>query len=136
MEERRLAKEVASRRRELSLSTSEAARRAGNNRATWAAVEAGRTPHDFTRAGIERALGWAAGSVDVVLHGGSPAVATPARQAQPDSPPPDSDEWVRVEIERIKGLPISLETKKAVIRAVIDMVVEGARPPDEARRSA
>jgi transcriptional regulator with XRE-family HTH domain len=75
MSRERLADRVRKRRLELGLSVRAAAKAAGVDRATWGSLE------DSTRAtrtqyfaGIERALEWAAGSCEVILDGGEPAL--------------------------------------------------------------
>lgn len=83
----RLAKLVRDARVARNLSVRRAAQEAGVDRATWAGIEDGtRAPRDTSVAGVERVVGWAAGSVDAILSGGDPI---------PDSEPLPSDpaEW-------------------------------------------
>jgi transcriptional regulator with XRE-family HTH domain len=63
----RLARLVQQQRQSLGLSVRAAARKAGVDRATWAGLEDGsRETQDRQFAGIERALEWAAGSIDAI----------------------------------------------------------------------
>jgi hypothetical protein len=54
-----------------------AAKLAGIDRDTWAAIEEGtRNTQPSKYAGIERALGWGAGSIEAILDGGDPKPIT------------------------------------------------------------
>ena len=72
---------IAERRRQLGLSQSRAATKAGVSRTSWVAWEKGTaTPEDYNHVKIERALQWQPGSVDAILAGGDP---TPIQMAKP-----------------------------------------------------
>lgn len=119
---------MAQRRRQLGLSITKAAAAAGIDRATWTSAENGtRTIAVHNRAGVERALGWAAGSVDAVLEGSEPADLPP-----PTSPVSD-DPKLAAEVERIQGLPLPAADRIRMIRALVDLYEEQAR---EGRRTA
>lgn len=76
----RLARMVKKRRTALGLSVSEAARRAGIDRATWTSLEdRARATQDRHFGAVERTLGWATGDCETILAGGSPTL----RDAQP-----------------------------------------------------
>lgn len=63
---------VAERRKALRLSKAAAARAGDVSVITWTKVEDGEPVRDLTYAAVDRALGWAAGSAEGVLTGGTP----------------------------------------------------------------
>ncbi|MGR6922667.1 helix-turn-helix domain-containing protein [[Actinomadura] parvosata] len=67
-----LAERVRRRRLALGWSIDEAAERGSMSPTTWTRVEEAKRVRDLTYAGIERALGWQAGSVDQIADGGEP----------------------------------------------------------------
>ncbi|MET0492889.1 MAG: hypothetical protein ABW000_07125 [Actinoplanes sp.] len=71
-----LSRVVRDRRLEMGLSVNAAAKHAGINRLTWTAIEDGsRRTQEHNYAGVERALQWAAGSIQQLLSGeGQPAL--------------------------------------------------------------
>jgi transcriptional regulator with XRE-family HTH domain len=71
----RLGEHVRRRRVALGLSVARAARQAGINRATWAAVEDNsRETEPYNYGLIERALDWTEGSIEAILDGGEPSL--------------------------------------------------------------
>lgn len=116
----RLAGAIAQRRRELGMSVTKAAKIAAINRDTWSDAEAGRRLlHVHNRAGVERALQWADGSVDVILEGGEPAATTTAL------PTPYGDK-LATEVDRIERLPIPAEDRLRLIRALVNLYEQQA----------
>lgn len=116
----RLGEAMAERRRELGLSVTRAAAAARIDRTTWSTTESGvRLIATYNRAGVERALGWEAGSIDAVLAGGEPLLAKPA-VSQPNA------DRLAAEIERIKGLPLPADDRLTMVRALIDLYAEAA----------
>lgn len=68
-----LARHVRQRRLSLGMSISAAAERAGIDRTTWTNIEnSARRLHQHNYAGVERALQWPAGSVELALAGHEP----------------------------------------------------------------
>lgn len=111
----RLASRIRDRRQELRLSQAEAARLASMARNTWASAEDGsRDVRTQNYAGIERALQWAAGSVDEILGGGEPTA-----ENAPPALPADFD--LDAELDRINRLDVSGAKKLAAARALIEM---------------
>ncbi len=74
------------RRAELDLTWDKAAELASVSKETLFQVARGRHPRKLTRARIERAFGWRAGSIDTVLAGGEPV------QIEQESPAEVDDE--------------------------------------------
>lgn len=98
---RRLGDLVERRADELNLTWTDLAKDAGITVQTLRQVRLGANePSRATKRGLERALGWQLGSVDMILAGGSPALAS-EREVGP--PPPDDDFEAR--IERIRNNP-------------------------------
>ena len=65
-----LAERVRRRRLTLGWSIDDAAERGSMSPTTWTRVEEAKKVRDLTYAGIERALGWQQGSVDLIAEGG------------------------------------------------------------------
>ncbi|MGA4726256.1 helix-turn-helix domain-containing protein [Micromonospora taraxaci] len=102
----RLAEFIKTRRLERGLSTSKAAQAAGIDRATWSTAESGaRRTSEHNWAGIERALGWATGSIAAILNGGNPT--------------PVQDQAVDEEIELVRTDPKLTEDVRERIIALI-----------------
>jgi transcriptional regulator with XRE-family HTH domain len=94
----RLDAAIADRRLELGLSWKEVAQAADISEATLRAIRNGANePSALTARGIERALGWTAGSVERVLDGGAPGTAP----GGPTRPSPKSDA-----LERFLARPV------------------------------
>ncbi|MEU4967847.1 hypothetical protein [Streptomyces smyrnaeus] len=70
----RLAEQVKLRRTQLGKTKVDVARDADLNINTYNQVEAGQSVRDSTYGKIEPALGWAAGSCQEILRGGSPTL--------------------------------------------------------------
>jgi transcriptional regulator with XRE-family HTH domain len=72
---------LTARRKQLSLSQSAAARKAGVDRMTWRAWELDKsTPQDYNDVRIEHTMKWAPGSVRAMLRGGDPTyIEAPSR---------------------------------------------------------
>lgn len=71
-----LGEQIATRRKALGISGSEAARRAGVHRLTWRAWEQNTSePEDYNHDRIEKVLGWAPGSVVDARAGKQPTIA-------------------------------------------------------------
>jgi transcriptional regulator with XRE-family HTH domain len=88
-----LAGAITTRRVELGLSQSAAARRAGVSRPAWLGWETGSRPQDSNYATIERTLEWERGTVHALLTG---APTPPVHNEH--SPPPagiDPKAWAR-----------------------------------------
>src|SRR5690606_25200823 len=68
----RLGSRVRQRRLELGLTQRDAAMAAGVSDQTWLNVERGTKVRDRTLVGVDRALGWQAGSAQRVAEGGEP----------------------------------------------------------------
>lgn len=118
----RLASEIRSRRIDLGLSVQKAAQLAGGiARNTWSGIETGRNrTQERHHAGIERALGWAPGSIAAILDCGEPTVVGAAGQSAPEM----LDADLAAEVERIGRLPLETASKLRIIRALIDAYVE------------
>lgn len=129
----RLAAAIRNRRTELGLSARAVADHAGVSRGTWVGVEIARTiPQRRHHAGIERALGWTPGSIAATLDGGEPTIAGdtgPATSA-------DLDERLVAEVERISRMPIGMEHRLRLIRAVTDAWIEDQQRAGQARAAA
>lgn len=125
MDERiRLGSLIRERRRWLGLTMASAAAAAGIDRNTWSTAESGsRRIVDNNYAGIERAIGWAPGSIAAVLAGGEP---TPAGQPLATGPA-DLDERLAAEVERITALPMGMEHKLRMIQALVDAYAKEQR---------
>lgn len=79
-----LGQRVLTRRKELGLSVSAAARQASINRATWSAIERGeRETEEYIYGSVERALNWQPGSIDAILSGKNAEPATPTVPSVP-----------------------------------------------------
>jgi hypothetical protein len=133
----RLGRLVRLRRRFLRLSLSEAARRAGVNRATWTGVEQRATDaEDYTYAGVEAALEWKPGSVAAVLRGEEPIEMPGRGRPVTDSPQPDDliGRWEEETLDEIwsqkvhpelstaqrEDITTQLRIKVAELRAMVD----------------
>jgi transcriptional regulator with XRE-family HTH domain len=114
----RVAQAVVRRRVQLGLTQEEAAARARLSATTWRLVEneAQTRYRDLTLAGVERALGWAQGSIDAVLRGDEPTVA---ETRDPAPPRIDDDAVVRL---RGKVARLSDEDARAV-EALVDRLL-------------
>ncbi len=124
----RLARLVRERRLSLGLSVRAAAAVAEIDRTTWSnTVEsAGRTVSAFKKVGIEKALKWAAGSVDAILGGGDPAELTDSIKPLPAVPLSLADQ-----IERIGALENESEEEKQRAIAALITVYEKRKPPTQ-----
>jgi transcriptional regulator with XRE-family HTH domain len=119
----RLAQAVKSRRFELGLSARAAAARANINRSTWATIEDGeRKLSKHLWVSVERALDWAAGSIDSILAGGDPVEVLVAALADDPNRPPLFD--LRDEYRRVTELPVSCDTKLALVGEIIELFLE------------
>lgn len=128
----RLARMIRARRLELRLSERQAALRAGVARNTWASAEEGtRQPAERSSAGIEEALGWEHGSIDVIMAGGKPRFVIDLQDHKP--PSPDSD--VQREIERISKLDLPATARMDLIRRVLDLYEEAAAEKQERQQA-
>lgn len=75
----RLSEAMEKRRLELRMKWTQVADRAGMSQAGLGAIRRGeRSPSPLTRARIEDALLWGAGSIDAILAGGDPVKSSPA----------------------------------------------------------
>lgn len=134
----RLAEAVKDRRLKLGLSTRAAAAAAGINRATWTSTEdEERRLSEHLWSGVERALGWAPGSIETTLGGGEPVII------QRESPPArrlPAGFNLRDEYRQIRALTaISWEAKFDLIGQVIDLYEEdkaAAQQPSKEARTA
>jgi transcriptional regulator with XRE-family HTH domain len=118
-ERERLGDLVRRRRMALGLSERAAASQVPMSRNTWSALEGGTkrtSAHKY--AAVERVLCWAAGSIEVILTGGDPVETAAAG-------PPAADR-LTAEIERIKSLPLPVESRLAMLRALIELYAEAA----------
>ncbi len=131
----RLAEAVERRRKMLGLSISAAARAAGIDRATWTGTERGtRRTEEYNFAAIERALGWAPGSVDAILSGGAPTIegtaqanlggltATARGEVKSDLPAE-----VVEDLDMILGLDLPASTRLRMIRQVVALHEQAKR---------
>ncbi|WP_019358047.1 helix-turn-helix domain-containing protein [Streptomyces sp. AA1529] len=82
----RLAEQVRLRRTQLGKTKVDVARDADLNINTYNQVEAGQSVRDNTYGKIEPALGWAAGSCQEILRGGSPTTIEPGPDGSVISP--------------------------------------------------
>lgn len=115
----RLAGEIRRRRRALGLSMNLAAKLAGVHRLTWRAWEQGLArPEDYNYTRIENALGWEAGSVEVVLAGGQPTVPQVIREDGPTPSGSESAELVRIAVNILADLEIQGATIRTYNRAL------------------
>lgn len=116
----RLAEAVKSRRFQLGLSARGAAAKANINRSTWSTVEdVERKLSKHLWVAVERALDWAPGSIEAVLHGGEPTLTTPtpARPLKID---------LRDEYLRVTELPVSCDTKLRLVGEIIELYLSSA----------
>lgn len=118
-----LARHVRLRRRELQISQDDAARSVGMSPVTWGRVEKGQPVRALTHSGIERALGWAPGSVETILSGGEPTEA----EAEPPERPSVMDDPLIADI-LATDLPDDEKAK------LIHMVLKDRRRSEELRR--
>lgn len=116
-----LSTTVRDRRLELGLSARTASARAGINRATWASLEA--NTNRLSRhlwSAVETTLQWQPGSIEAVLAGGDPTPVT-----RPTTTPPQTNSArLAAEIERVKRLPLPIEDRLTMLRALIDLYAE------------
>jgi transcriptional regulator with XRE-family HTH domain len=114
----RLDAAIKDRRLELGLSWKEVARAADISEATLRAIRNGANePSDLTARGIERALGWAPGSVERILSGGRPGVAHTA-SARPSPSASATDEFLARPVptdEELRASALKPETVEALI---------------------
>lgn len=126
----RLGQFIAGRRNELGLSVAAASAKAQVDRATWASAEGGlRTIAPRKRRAFEDTLRWAPGSIDTIMSGGDPRLVAPPKQSIVR---PSDDPDIREEIERISGMRVSLASKRAMLRALIDFYSEPEPQPEPA----
>lgn len=78
----RLAAAVKRRRLELELARLAAAQAAGISKDTWQKVEEGQPVREMSYAKIDKALGWASGSCDLIMSGGDPIPVEPASSVE------------------------------------------------------
>lgn len=115
---RELATAVRRRRMQLGLSQYAAAAAAGCNRVTWGHLEkGGRHTSEYLWSGVERALGWAGGSVAAILAGGEPAEATVASTQAPPDAPLD----IAADVARILGLGLPARARLDLLRALVSL---------------
>jgi hypothetical protein len=100
---RDLAARITARRRELGLAPVDAARLAGVTRQAWAAWEKDTVPSDKNWGAIERALGWERGSVNRIVSGGDPTLASESVNGRAPSVTSGADE-----ASEIRGLPAGI----------------------------
>lgn len=122
----------------MRLSERAAAEKAGMARNTWAALERGsRRTQPHRNADIELTLNWGSGSVEAILDGGEPRevlsgdplverYVREARGPRFSSPASDGQQELVDEIERIKSLPMPVEARLTMLRALIDLYAEQA----------
>lgn len=73
---------IRTRRKQLRLSVSEAARRAGVHRVTWNSWESGKSePGDYNHAAIEAVLQWQDGGMDRLKRGEVPELLKPSESS-------------------------------------------------------
>ena len=120
-----LGMQVRTRRSELGLSVDNAARASGMSPVTWGRVEKGSPVRTLSYRGIERVLGWSAGSAEAILAGGEP---TPS--GQESEPPSQQDDQTVMRdplVVRILSSPLPDDTKADLIH----MVLQNRRRADE-----
>lgn len=120
---RSLPERLKARRKELRLGQAEAARRANVGRMAWYEWEAGRRqPRDYNHSGIDEAMEWEPGGIEVIMAGGDP---TPI----PDIPIP----LTPLQREALTELDALIADRVPYDEAV-DRVVEQARAALERSR--
>lgn len=116
---------VTARRLERQLSVSSAAKAAGISRGTWIALEAGtRETETYNYAGIERALAWAAGSIDDILDGAQP---TPLEGGHPVQPGPDIEERLKAIRDNPDNDPATRRQAQAALDLIYAILESAAR---------
>lgn len=118
----RVAHAVVRRRVHLGLTQEEASGRAGLSATTWRLLEneVQTRYRRLTLAGVERALGWAPGSIDAILAGDEPSVTDDGR-GPATATPADDDAIVRL---RGKVARLSDEDARAVEMLVDRLLAE------------
>ncbi|GAA2092541.1 hypothetical protein GCM10009780_37320 [Actinomadura alba] len=108
------------RRLELGLTWDQVAALSGVHRETLRTIRRGTGDiRSLTKSGIEKALQWAAGSIDAILAGGDPTPIEPPRE--PDRPPAPEREMSPIErelLERIRRHEAELERLREEDRAL------------------
>lgn len=89
-----------------------------------------RETHSYSYSSIERALGWAEGSIEAVRAGGEPVL-----QAAPPVPDMDLGALVRM-VSEVLDSKFSSATKVSMIRDLIDEAAAYAEPDDNANKRA
>lgn len=77
----RLAQAVKAQRLQLGLARTKAADEAGMSKDTWKRVEEGNPVRSMNYAKIDRVLGWATGSCEIIAAGGNPVRAADSHVA-------------------------------------------------------
>ncbi|WP_395109844.1 helix-turn-helix domain-containing protein [Actinomadura sp. SCN-SB] len=123
----RLAAAIEDRRGELGLSLREVAELAGITGETLRAVRKGSNdPSPLTKRGIERALRWKAGSVEAILEGGEPRVATSGDARPGDLARLSARGTARFDSpsEVLANLPEDREARLRMLSALLDQMAE------------
>lgn len=119
----RVAAAVLARRVQLGLTQEDAAERGGLSATTWRLLEnrAQSSYRRLTLAGVERALGWAAGSIAALLDGRDPTEAGHRRDGDGDGDD-DADAVVRL---RGKVAQLSHDDARAIEALVDRLLADG-----------
>lgn len=119
----RLASAIEARRGELGLSLRQVAELAGITGETLRAVRKGSNePSSLTKRGIERALAWAAGSVDHILDGDGPLPA--------DKPPADPMGATEAILDDMERRVADMKRLSRRDLAAVDALIEALKNPD------